>query len=479
MQTDQQISPDDIQAIEHQALDGTSLGHAIVDENGRFVHLNNAICKMLGYKRDELLKQPMFKIVPVMRRTDAAKYLDSLLKQRLNTIQHTTSLLHKNGDIFPSLVSGTFVEKNQAKFIVYQYVDIGNQLILEDEFSDSINFHKLISQNDPDIIYIKDSLHNVVYANQSYIELFPDKNLDEIIGQQVTPRCVIDNESFNHDVLALKQGNLETLETYLDRHQEEIILRARRTRFMNNDGDDFILCIAKDVTDQEQLIQQLKRSNEDLGQFAYVASHDLRSPLNAIEKLVSWIDEDEDNKLSEPSIEYFDLIKKRIGRLTHLLDDLLSYAKIGDSDYDVEWINLKRLAKNINGMLGTAKKFKITAPDKDIYIARVPFELVIRNLVSNSVKHHDQGRGNIAISLVEEGGFYIISVQDDGPGIPPELHKKAAEIFQTLKPRDQVEGSGMGLALVSRIMDLYMGEFKIESDGTRGTNIILRWPSEH
>ena len=125
MLTDQQISPEDIQAIEHKALAKSSPGHAILSEDGRFVHLNKAICNMLGYRVDALLGQPMYSIVPIMRRTDAAKNLNSLLKQRLITTQHTTSLLHKNGDIFPALVSGTYVNCDQANFVAYQIVDIG------------------------------------------------------------------------------------------------------------------------------------------------------------------------------------------------------------------------------------------------------------------------------------------------------------------------------------------------------------------
>ncbi len=107
---------------------------------------------------------------------------------------------------------------------------------------------------------------------------------------------------------------------------------------------------------------------------------------------------------------------------------------------------------------------------------RVPFEIVIRNILSNAIKHHDLGSGTIEIKFNKSESNQIITITDDGPGIPPEMHKKVLEMFQTLKPRDDVEGSGMGLAMTKRIINHYHGELSIKSDGIRGTSFIINWP---
>ena len=96
--------------------------------------------------------------------------------------------------------------------------------------------------------------------------------------------------------------------------------------------------------------------------------------------------------------------------------------------------------------------------------------------MSNAIKHHDKDSVNIKISYSKTDDMHCLSILDDGPGIPPELFHKALEILQTLKPRDQVEGSGMGLSLVQKIVLRYQGSLTIESDGIRSTKIIILLP---
>ena len=107
---------------------------------------------------------------------------------------------------------------------------------------------------------------------------------------------------------------------------------------------------------------------------------------------------------------------------------------------------------------------------------RTPLEIVLRNLISNAIKHHDKTSGHIQISCTQANNMHHICVQDDGPGIPSELFDKALEMFQTLRPRDKVEGSGMGLSLSKKTIEHYGGTLTIESDGIRGTKIMVLWP---
>ena len=101
---------------------------------------------------------------------------------------------------------------------------------------------------------------------------------------------------------------------------------------------------------------------------------------------------------------------------------------------------------------------------------------MLRNLISNAIKHHDKTSGHIEVLYKEENGMHHICVKDDGPGIPQALFDKALEMFQTLKPRDKVEGSGMGLSLSKKTIEHYGGTLTIESDGVNGTSVIIIWP---
>jgi signal transduction histidine kinase len=222
--------------------------------------------------------------------------------------------------------------------------------------------------------------------------------------------------------------------------------------------------------------QRLIKSNQDLEQFAYIASHDLKSPLNAIQKLVVWIKEDCIEILPKSSLEHLALLESRSERMSNLLNDLLNYSRIERFDYEPENLQLSTLANDVFSLLDHGDNVNFVAAEGEIIFPKVPLELILRNLISNAIKHHDRDIINISMSYEIDDQMYCISLQDDGPGIPPKLFHKALEMFQTLKPRDKVEGSGMGLALVQKIILHYDGKLTIVSDGVRGTKIMIMLP---
>ena len=237
------------------------------------------------------------------------------------------------------------------------------------------------------------------------------------------------------------------------------------------------LSYADQMTDELQIkTRHLEKSNQDLEQFAYVASHDLKSPLNAIKNLVTWIEEDIENNVPENSKNNLLLLRGRSDRMSKLLDDLLDYSRIGQLSGDCQSIQLKPLIERIFEMQDNAENFTLNVEDIELNIPRIPFEIVVRNLISNVIKHHDKNTGVIELTAQVKDAYYQIRIQDDGPGIPADMHAKALEMFQTLRSRDEVEGSGMGLTLANKIVQQYGGELVIDSGGIRGTGIIVSWP---
>ena len=222
--------------------------------------------------------------------------------------------------------------------------------------------------------------------------------------------------------------------------------------------------------------QRLEKSNQDLEQFSYVVSHDLKSPLNAIQKIVGWLKEDCIESLPQSCLEHIALLESRSQRMSNLLNDLLNYARIDRFDYEPEALELSTLADNIFSLLDHDENTSLITAKGKLFFPKVPLEIILRNLMSNAIKHHDKDSVNIIMSYSKTDHMHCLSILDDGPGIPPELFHKALEILQTLKPRDQVEGSGMGLSLVQKIVLRYKGQLKIESDGIRSTKIIILLP---
>ena len=225
--------------------------------------------------------------------------------------------------------------------------------------------------------------------------------------------------------------------------------------------------------------EELERSNKELATFAYIASHDLKSPLRGIFQISQWIEEDLRNGDSGSIPSHMNLLRGRLRRMEHLLDDLLAYSRAGRIEGGLSQVSIGALAQNIFEMHAPPDGFKLTlGDDLPIFTTLVtPLEQVLRNLFTNAIKHHDRSVGTINLSWhIRDKHYYEFIVTDDGPGIPTQYHDRVFVMFQTLRPRDEVEGSGMGLALIKKIVETYGGSTSIQSDGIRGTSVHFTWP---
>lgn len=220
---------------------------------------------------------------------------------------------------------------------------------------------------------------------------------------------------------------------------------------------------------------KLERSNQDLDQFAYVASHDLKAPLRAITHYCNWISEDVGDNLPERSRDHLEKLRSRVGRMQQLLDDLLAYSRVDRDVDEVNIIETKSLVSEIIELIQPPAGFEITVDENlpCLETAKVPLELVIRNLVSNAIKHHNRGQGKIAISSKMYDHWCEFTIADDGPGIAPEYHQKIFEMFQSLKAGS---GTGMGLAIVKKVVEGKGGRVSVESKEGAGASFHFTWP---
>lgn len=248
-------------------------------------------------------------------------------------------------------------------------------------------------------------------------------------------------------------------------------------QFFDGDSPKTLATIIN-MTEHVQVTEELKRSNKELNDFAYVASHDLKAPLRGIMQLSSWIEEDIADYANEETKSNLTLLMSRTSRLDKLLEDLLNYSRIGRKLGDIQTVDTKELILNVFDLQDPSDSitliFQGTMPVINTAIS--PFETIIRNLVGNAIKHNNQTGGVITISAQEFPKHYQFSVKDNGPGIPERYHEQIFELFKTLKPRDEVEGSGMGLSIIKKLLDYHKGSITVESDGENGTCFTFTWP---
>ena len=230
----------------------------------------------------------------------------------------------------------------------------------------------------------------------------------------------------------------------------------------------------------EQRSIDLARSNKDLDEFAYVASHDLKAPLRGIDQLATWVVEDIEEGNLEEIPEHLKMMRSRIGRLETLLSDLLIYSQANHQKNSISEINTHVLANELFTLVSPLNGFVLTINGElpTFSTFRAPFEQVVRNLLSNAIKHHHKEQGKIEIGCSDVGHFYQFSINDDGPGISLDYQEDVFKMFKTLRPRDEAEGSGMGLALIKKIVEHYSGQVKIESNEGQGCTFYFTWPKE-
>lgn len=236
-------------------------------------------------------------------------------------------------------------------------------------------------------------------------------------------------------------------------------------------------------TNLQNKLEALQKSNHELGSFAWAASHDLKTPLRGIDNLSGWIEEDFENGEPEKVKEHVASLRRRVRRMESLLDSILEYAQAEHTpapDED-EAADGETLKKDILELTDLPDVFTLRFAESfgRVSLPRIAAQRVFANLIGNAVKHHDKDTGLIEIDVRDEGPNYVFTVKDDGPGIPPAYRDRIFEMFQTLKTRDATEGSGMGLALVKKILSVYGGNIALEEpEGARGAIFRLTWPKD-
>jgi PAS domain S-box-containing protein len=257
--------------------------------------------------------------------------------------------------------------------------------------------------------------------------------------------------------------------------------------FLDNQGKPYqYIAISSDITDQklakENLnlaLTTLEKKNKELDQFAYIISHDLKAPLRAINNLSEWIVEDMP-EMPEAVNANFGLLRGRILRMENLINGVLDYSRIGRTKIEKQTTDLAKMLNQIVDSIVPTEGFEVYIADNipEIKIARILFQQIFSNLISNAVKYNDKPIGKIECLYESLPDFHQFTIKDNGPGIEEEYHKKVFKVFQTIEARDKKESTGIGLSIVQKIIEEAGGSIRIESEENKGASFIFTIPKE-
>ena len=225
-------------------------------------------------------------------------------------------------------------------------------------------------------------------------------------------------------------------------------------------------------------ISLLERKNSELDQFAHIVSHDMKAPLRGIDNVVTWIEEDHWNELSPKVQEYLHLIKSRIVRGENLILGILSYSRVGQYELEKEEVDLNQMMQEISENLPRRQGLKLVIqPNLPVlFTQRIPLMQIFSNLVGNAIKYHDKEKGKIKVYHKENGVNYHFFIEDDGPGISKHYHDKIFTIFQTLNGTDAFQSTGVGLAIVKKILVDRNQKIELHSEPGKGSIFEFSWP---
>jgi signal transduction histidine kinase len=280
----------------------------------------------------------------------------------------------------------------------------------------------------------------------------------------VTWRFAIDLEPFRQSFTARRLQR--ELNVALQNENEELESKNRELTRMHHE--------------LTHTLEELRHTNKELDQFVYATSHDLRSPLRAIESLAQFVIEDAADALPEGAASDLRQLQSRAQRMERMLNGLLNYSRSRQRSFDWETFTIAEVVREAAELLDIPDTFDIVLPENttEIVSPKAPLGQVLRNLIDNAIKHHDRDRGQVSIEVNVEEHFIRFDVSDDGPGIDPADQERVFQMFTTLSRRDDFDTNGMGLALVRRVVEAHGGVVRLVPSKDRGATFQFSWPRE-
>ncbi|QSQ23178.1 PAS domain-containing protein [Pyxidicoccus parkwayensis] len=266
-------------------------------------------------------------------------------------------------------------------------------------------------------------------------------------------------------------------------------MRVRAVPVRGADGDirEWV-GVHTDITDlreseaeRARLALALERTHAELDQFAYVASHDLKAPLRAISNLSQWLEEDLGPSLGEGPLRQLELLRGRVRRLEALIDGILDYSRAGRVRHALTRVDVTGLLDEAWAQLSAPPSARLeVGPGMPVLLTERPALLhVFRHLLGNAVRHARREDVLVRVGVSGDAAEYTFRVEDNGQGIPARFHDIIWGVFQTLEARDKVEGTGIGLSVVRRLVEARGGRAWVESTGGAGATFLFTWRESH
>jgi PAS domain S-box-containing protein len=363
--------------------------------------------------------------------------------------------------------------------------DITERIWAQNALVESESRFRSLVHNSSDITTILSPEGNIKYESPSFYRLFGFEE-KEILGKNAFEFIHPDDiqhtlERFQSLVIGENVSN-SVLFRFRNKLNEWVYLEAIANNLTNEKSINGMVVNSRDVTERvkneqkmKEYAESLEKINRELDQFAYIVSHDLKAPLRAINNLSIWIEEDIGEKIEADTQKNFNLLRGRIGRMEGLINGILDYSRAGRMKAQLNEIDLNIFIADIVSNLAPPDKFNVKIQEgmPTITAEKIAIDQVFSNFISNAIKYNNSENPLIEVNYIDKGDVYQFCVTDNGPGIDAQYHEKVFQIFQTLQARDTVESTGVGLAIVKKIVEEKGGKAWVESEVGKGSKFFF------
>jgi PAS domain S-box-containing protein len=466
----------------------------VVNQSGDIVLVNLQAEKQFGYRRDELLGQKVSSIVPYgfaeRLVADGLRSAEDALAQQIGTGIELTAR-RKDGSEFPIEIMLSPLRSPEGILVTAAIRDISVRRAADAHLMRMEGRYRGLLEAAPDAMVVVNEQGEIVLLNLQAEKQFGYRR-DELLGQKLTniipegfaERLIADGLRSAEDALAQQIGTgleLTALRKDGSRFPMELMLSP-----LQSDTGTLVTVAIRNITLRNaasiellHTVEELKRSNEDLQQFAYVASHDLQEPLRMVASYVALIARRYKGKLDADADEFISFAVDGAKRMQSLIQDLLAFSRVGSKGVELVRTSsedaLNRAIKNLRVAIADSGAQVTHDPLPSVLADEIQLTQLFQNLLGNAIKYRRAETPGVHIAARQSGPRkWIFSVQDNGLGIESQYFERIFGMFQRLHGREEFSGTGMGLAICKKIVERHGGDISVES--TVGQGSTFRFP---
>ncbi|MGA6954990.1 MAG: PAS domain S-box protein [Candidatus Acidiferrales bacterium] len=461
----------------------------VVNQSGEIVLLNVQAEKQFGYSRDELVGQKVKNIIPegFAERliADGTRTAAEALAQQIGTGIELIAR-RKNATEFPIEIMLSPLESAEGTLVTAAIRDISVRKEAEAHLAQMEGRYRGLLEAAPDAMVVVNQSGEIVLLNVQAEKQF-GYSRDELVGQKVkniipegfAERLVADALRSVEDALAQQIGTGIELTAQRKDHSEfpiELMLSP-----LESAEGILVTAAIRDITTRKAAeanllnkVEELNRSNVELGQFAYIASHDLQEPLRMVASYTQLLSRRYKGKLDSDADEFIAFAVDGASRMQRLIQDLLAYSRVGTKGQELLDISsedaLQQALFNLRAAIAESGAVVTHEPLPAVLADDMQLVQLFQNLIGNAIKYQRPGIPTVHISAVKNGDKkWIFAVTDNGLGIDPQYFDKIFGMFQRLHKREEFAGTGIGLAICKKIVERHGGNISVESQPGKGS----------